>query len=104
MSYGSSSGEVYLSDATLAFLEDTGQYIANYSMAGRLADFTTAPVGAGCDVRQSGTLDFLLGQSRVVPNAGSNGMAVMIPLACMCNVDGDVHTDGDVNERCCVIV
>jgi hypothetical protein len=24
MSYGSSSGEVYLSDATLAFLEDTG--------------------------------------------------------------------------------
>ena len=36
MSYGSGTGESYLSDLTLAFLEDTGHYIANYSSAGRL--------------------------------------------------------------------
>ena len=34
MSYGTLSGEVFLSDLTLAFLEDTGHYIANYSNAG----------------------------------------------------------------------
>ena len=31
MSYGTNSGRVYFSDLTLAFLEDTNQYIANYS-------------------------------------------------------------------------
>ena len=36
MSYGTLSGEVFLSDLTLAFLEDTGHYIANYSNAGRI--------------------------------------------------------------------
>ena len=36
MSYGSGSGEGYLSDLTLAFLEDTNQYVANYSIGGRL--------------------------------------------------------------------
>ena len=34
MSYGSGSGQIYISDLTLAFLEDTGQYIPNYLMAG----------------------------------------------------------------------
>lgn len=36
MSYGDKTGESYLSDLTLAFLEDTGYYKANYSLAGRL--------------------------------------------------------------------
>jgi MFS family permease len=36
MSYGSGSGQPYVSDASLAFLEDTNQYIVNYSMAGPL--------------------------------------------------------------------
>ena len=36
MSYGHNSGESYLSDLTLAYLEDTGRYVANYSKAGRL--------------------------------------------------------------------
>jgi hypothetical protein len=34
MSYGSNSGQVYISDLTLGYLEDTGHYIVNYSMAG----------------------------------------------------------------------
>ena len=41
MSYGTLSSEVYLSDLTLAFLEDTGHYIANYSNAGRLVQPST---------------------------------------------------------------
>ena len=36
MSYGSMVGEVFVSDLTLAFLEDTNQYIADYSKAGPL--------------------------------------------------------------------
>ena len=34
MSYGLNSGQIYLSDLTLALLEDTNQYIADYSVAG----------------------------------------------------------------------
>ncbi len=34
MSYGSHAGEAYVSDLTLAFLEDTNQYIANYTRGG----------------------------------------------------------------------
>ncbi len=41
MSYGTLSGEAYLSDMTLAFLEDTGHYIVDYSLAGRLVMPTT---------------------------------------------------------------
>ena len=41
MSYGTLSGEVYLSDLTLAFLEDTGHYTANYTNAGRLVKPST---------------------------------------------------------------
>ena len=36
MSYGTGSGLVFVSDLTLAFLEDTNQYVANYSKAGQL--------------------------------------------------------------------
>lgn len=41
MSYGTLSGEVFLSDLTLAFLEDTGHYVANYSNAGRIVKPST---------------------------------------------------------------
>ncbi|KAK3261897.1 hypothetical protein CYMTET_29219, partial [Cymbomonas tetramitiformis] len=41
MSYGQGSGEPYLSDLTLAFLEDTGFFIANYSNGGRFVEPTT---------------------------------------------------------------
>lgn len=40
MSYGTNSGLIYISDLTFAFLEDTNQYIANYSMAGKLTPNT----------------------------------------------------------------
>jgi Leishmanolysin len=39
MSYGAGSGRVFIADLTLAYLEDTGQYIANYSKSGSI----TAP-------------------------------------------------------------
>ena len=38
LAYGENMGESYLSDATLAFIEDMGFYIANYSAAGRFGD------------------------------------------------------------------
>lgn len=38
MSYGHGSGQQYLSDLTLAFLEDTGRFVANYTMGGRLLE------------------------------------------------------------------
>jgi hypothetical protein len=40
-------GESYLSDLSLAFIEDMGFYVANYSFAGRMADVSdiaAAPV------------------------------------------------------------
>jgi hypothetical protein len=36
MSYGSNSGEVFISDITLGFLEDTGHYIVDYSKGGSI--------------------------------------------------------------------
>ena len=36
MAYGARSGQTYVSDITLAWLEDSGHYVANYSSAGRL--------------------------------------------------------------------
>ena len=36
MSYGSYTGESYLSDLTIAMLQDTGHYIGNHTVAGRL--------------------------------------------------------------------
>lgn len=44
-SYGFASGEAYLSDLTLAFLEDTNQYAANYTLAGRLLPPSANPDG-----------------------------------------------------------
>ena len=44
-SYGFASGEAYLSDLTLAFLEDTNQYAANYTLAGRLLAPSANPDG-----------------------------------------------------------
>mmetsp|Transcript_24598 Transcript_24598/g.85538 ORF Transcript_24598/g.85538 Transcript_24598/m.85538 type:complete len:1188 (-) Transcript_24598:195-3758(-) len=38
MSYGTGSSETIIGDLTLAYLEDTNQYIANYSMGGRLVE------------------------------------------------------------------
>ena len=38
MSYGSSVGEAYVSDFTLAFLNDTNQYAVNFTMGGRLVE------------------------------------------------------------------
>lgn len=55
MSYGSGSGQVFLSDLTLAFLEDTGQYIADYSRAGPIVNASLLTD----DMRQLGSLAFL---------------------------------------------
>ena len=41
MSYGTLSGEAYVSDLSLAFLEDTGHYLANYTAAGRIGNPST---------------------------------------------------------------
>ena len=41
MSYGLNSGQVYLSDLTLGFLEDTNQYIVDYSVAGLIHNTST---------------------------------------------------------------
>ena len=38
MSYGSNSGQVYVSDLTLAYLEDTGHYLVDYNMAGPIVN------------------------------------------------------------------
>lgn len=42
LSYGINSGEPYLSSLTLAFFEDTNQYLVNYSMAGRLLEVSAS--------------------------------------------------------------
>jgi hypothetical protein len=42
MAYGSASSELFVSDLTFAYLEDTNQYIANYSMGGRMVNFVAA--------------------------------------------------------------
>jgi len=44
MSYGSSMGEEYVSDITLAMLEDSNQFVANYSMAGALIEALDTPL------------------------------------------------------------
>ena len=45
MSYGDNSGESYLSDLTLAFLEDTGYFVVNYTVGGRLTTHTASKLG-----------------------------------------------------------
>ena len=70
MSYGTATGEVYLGDITLAFLEDTGQYKGNYAICGDLAVIDTSP--------PSNKASFLASGSQVVtsepaPRARSAG-------------------------------
>lgn len=60
MSYGSGSGQVSISDFSLAFLEDTNQYKANYSMGGKLTpdtvdDFVSAAASLGAAKDSSDT-------------------------------------------------
>eukprot|EP01138_Halocafeteria_seosinensis_P015488 gb/GECG01015806.1/.p1 GENE.gb/GECG01015806.1/~~gb/GECG01015806.1/.p1 ORF type:complete len:864 (+),score=86.28 gb/GECG01015806.1/:1-2592(+) len=47
MSYGSASGEVYISDLTLAFLEDTNQYVVNYTRGGLFVESPQVPFTLG---------------------------------------------------------
>lgn len=54
MSYGTYSSETYLSDITLAFLNDTGHYYSNISSGGRL-------VPASADAIAQSTMGSLLG-------------------------------------------
>ena len=58
MSYGSNSGEVFLSDITLGFLEDTGFYLVDYSKAGSIVTPTTdntINIGTAKQMAQTGT-------------------------------------------------
>jgi len=55
MSYGSGSGQVFLSDLTLGFLEDTNQYIVDYSRAGPIVNSSTLQD----DFKTLGALSFL---------------------------------------------
>ena len=43
MAYGFASGESYVSDLTLAYIEDIGHLIANYSAAGPIMDMSGDP-------------------------------------------------------------
>lgn len=44
MSYGTNTGQTYISDLTLAFLEDTNMYVVDYSMAGSIVSPSTDDV------------------------------------------------------------
>lgn len=55
MSYGTGTGEVYMSDLTFAYLEDTNQYRANYSFTGPLI-VTTGDTGQKLDFKVDSTL------------------------------------------------
>ena len=61
-------GEIYLSDLTLAFLEDTNQYVANYSYAGAITP------SASSDEMVLGVLPFRSKAVRQDPGKGvANG-------------------------------
>ena len=60
MSYGKGTGEAYLSAITMAFMEDTGHYVAANATGGSLvADLTVT--GACGDTGSTTTLDFVFG-------------------------------------------
>ena len=60
MSYGKGTGEAYLSAITIAFMEDTGHYVAANATGGSLvADLTVT--GACGDTGSTTTLDFVFG-------------------------------------------
>ena len=67
MSYGANSGQVYLSDITLAFLEDTGHFYANYSKAGFIVVSSYSSDAAATTV------------SRAVPFLGEGGNTYVPP-------------------------
>jgi hypothetical protein len=52
MSYGSNTGQTYISDLTLAYLEDTNHFFANYSNAGFIVT-STYNAGALLDTSQA---------------------------------------------------
>ncbi len=54
-----------------------GQYIANYSMAGRLTDLGYLPDNTGCSGGAAGLLDFMLGGGRVVPGVAAGNATHM---------------------------
>jgi hypothetical protein len=66
MSYGTGSGLTFVSDLTLAFLEDTNQYLVNYSMAGPLVSSTATDYIVE-------PLSYLVPQNLGPPNSTSPG-------------------------------
>lgn len=68
---------MFLSDLTLAFLEDTEQYRANYTLAGRLVDSTAVLQGGTCGRNSNNNfIDFLFGN-----NAAGGRDAMVAPVA-----------------------
>jgi hypothetical protein len=62
MSYGKGSGEPYLSDLTLAFLNDTGHFLASNARAGSFA--TTDSKAAQCnEFGSTAFVDFVFGNN-----------------------------------------
>ena len=62
MSYGTGVGETYLSEVTIGFLEDTGQYRFVNGTGGRLV----ADIGVSGQCNETGstaTIDFLFGNT-----------------------------------------
>lgn len=65
MSYGSGTGQVYISDVTLGFLEDTNQYIVDYSKAGPIV--TTSDVDDFADAQASSFLTTNVAPTDYIP-------------------------------------
>ena len=62
MSYGTGAGESYLSNITIAFLEDTNQYRFDSGAGGRL--IADVAVTGQCNLTGStATIDFLFGNT-----------------------------------------
>ncbi len=55
MSYGAGSGQTYISDLTLGFLDDTNQYVVNYAMGGQLPGVMTTDESAALFSAQAGS-------------------------------------------------
>lgn len=63
MSYGSGSGQIFISDITLAFLEDTNQYLVDYSRAGPILNASMYVD----DLKTLSSLNFLTKNTAVSP-------------------------------------
>ena len=68
MSYGSNSGQIFISDLTLGFLADTGYYIVDYSKGGAIVTPST-------DNSMS-----IGSPTQMIPTSGSSSMPVPTPL------------------------